>query len=212
MTIPFDTEIVQALHGIAVQFGLLTWVVVLAATYLPYILGVAALVVIFRERPWRKAIWLFLAVGLTAILSRGLITSLLHQFVERARPFVALGFDPLVTVSASERLASFPSGHAAFFFAIAFVLFYSNRRTGWWFVGFSVLNGLARVAAGVHYPSDVLGGIIIALASAYAVHLLIRRFAPKIVVSMKQPPAEPAAPALPEKSEGEPPPGVPAGI
>jgi|WetSurMetagenome_2_1015567.scaffolds.fasta_scaffold286213_1 undecaprenyl-diphosphatase len=170
------------------------WVVTLLAQYLPYAIVIAALAVVLKAAPWQRRLWLLIATALTAILSRGIIASLFHQFIERPRPFVALGFDPLAAVSEASRLASFPSGHMAFLFAIAFVLFYSNRRVGWWFIGLSLVNGIARIVAGVHYPNDVVGGILIALISALAIHSLIRKFAPKEVrpvVEEKAPPIEP---------------------
>jgi undecaprenyl-diphosphatase len=174
----FDILLFQFARGFAGLSSMLDWLFVLLAQHLTYVIVIAALVIIFRSAPWQRRAWVFLATALTVILSRGIIASLFHQFVERPRPFVAFGFDPLVAVSEAERLASFPSGHMAFLFAIAFVLFYSNRKTGWWFVGLSLVVGVARVIAGVHYPSDVIGGILIALISAFVVHTLIKQFAP----------------------------------
>lgn len=179
-----DIFLFQAARGFAGLSSMIDWVYMLLAQYLPYALVVAALIVIFRSAPWRQQVWLFLAATLTIILSRGIIVSLFHQFIERPRPFVAFGFDPLVAVSEAERLASFPSGHAALLFAIAFVLLFSNRRAGWWFFGLSLLNGIARVIAGVHYPSDIVGGIIVALISAFAIHVLVRNYAPKEIRSI----------------------------
>lgn len=190
----FDIFLFQFARGFAGLSGMLDWMFMLLAQHLTYVIVIAALVVIVRQRPWQRRAWVFLATALTVILSRGIIASLFHQFVERPRPFVTFGFDPLVAVSEAERLASFPSGHMAFLFAIAFVLFYSNRKTGWWFVGLSFVVGVARVVAGVHYPSDIIGGILVALLSAFVVHTLIKQFAPTVVrpvVEEKEPPSEP---------------------
>lgn len=56
---------------------------------------------------------------------------------------------------------SFPSGHATIFFALATAIFYYNRIAGSVFYGFAILISLSRVAAGIHYPIDIVVGAMI---------------------------------------------------
>ena len=56
---------------------------------------------------------------------------------------------------------SFPSSHAVNNFAIGTVFARYYPRGKWAFLGWAALVGLSRIAVGVHYPSDVLGGAII---------------------------------------------------
>jgi len=179
---PLDTELFNTLHSLTGQSGLLDWLFVLLASWLPWVIGIAAVIVIVRLRPWRHSVWMVLATGLTLILARGIVTPLLHELILRTRPFEALSFTPLIMVAHGN---SFPSGHATAFFALAFVLFYENRKRGWWFIGFALVNALARVVVGVHYPSDILAGALVALVSAFAIHALIKNFAPKEVRLVK---------------------------
>jgi len=60
---------------------------------------------------------------------------------------------------------SFPSDHTTFIFSIAFTLFlFSNtKKIAKYLIILSFLGGFARVYIGVHYPLDILGGIIISL-------------------------------------------------
>lgn len=63
---------------------------------------------------------------------------------------------------------SFPSGHAARAFLIAFLG--GLLGPGWlvpWLVVWAPLVALARVAMGVHYLSDVVAGAIIGMLAAY---------------------------------------------
>lgn len=171
-----DVALFQFIHSFAEKWSLIDWGGVLVAQYLPYAMGVAALVFLFRMEPWKVRVEAFLATALSLLLSRGLLTEVIRFFYDRPRPFVELGFTPLIAESSS----SFPSGHAAFFFALSAVLFSVNRTWGWWFFALSLLNGIARVYAGVHWPSDILGGAVIGVFSFLAVQKLLKR-APKRV-------------------------------
>jgi undecaprenyl-diphosphatase len=134
------------------------------------VLFAATLAVIFlaargiRWRDWRRA-------AVAAVASAGLalaLAAVLGSLVDRARPFVA---DPgqlhLFVAHAAD--ASFPSDHATASFAIAVAIFLRKPRWGLVAIALATVLSVGRVAAGVHYPSDVLAGA--ALGSAVAVLL-----------------------------------------
>ena len=73
---------------------------------------------------------------------------------------------------------SFPSGHAALFFAMAMVIYFYNKKWGLWFFGAAILMGLSRIIAGVHYPTDILGGAIIGTLTAWAVFYFAKKLQP----------------------------------
>jgi len=75
--------------------------------------------------------------------------------------------------------ASFPSGHAAFFFALSAGVYSFNKKAGIWFFVVSALIGLARVFAGVHYFSDIVGGLAVGLFSFWVISFLISNFVKK---------------------------------
>lgn len=124
---------------------------------------------VFLQRGSRRKVYLFCEGALAVILARGIITSAIHFFYEHPRPFAVLGFTPLIPESGS----SFPSGHMAFFFALALVVWYANKKWGAWFLILSFLMGIARIYAGVHWPLDILGGIAVGVASAVFIHWLL---------------------------------------
>ncbi len=164
----FLFNLIRSFEG---KWSLIDWGGVLTAQYLPYVLVVAALVFLFRMEPWKVRVETFLATALALLISRGFITELLRFVWNRPRPFVALNFMPLITESS----ASFPSGHATFFFALAAALFAVNRKWGWWFFALALLNGFARIYAGVHWPSDVLGGAVVGIGSYFIVDYLMKK-------------------------------------
>ena len=61
---------------------------------------------------------------------------------------------------------SFPSDHAAVAFAIAFGVLAFSRRIGILFLVAATLIGLSRIALGLHYPSDVIAGVLVGWAAA----------------------------------------------
>ncbi len=78
----------------------------------------------------------------------------------RPRPFVALSHVvKLVERAPFEK--SFPSAHATVAFALAFAMFARDRKWGSALLAMAVAVALCRVAAGVHYPSDALGGAFV---------------------------------------------------
>ncbi len=87
---------------------------------------------------------------------------------ERPRPFAS---HPELTHVLGARTTdpSFPSDHAAAAFAIAFTVLVFSRRAGALFLVAATLIGLSRIALGMHYPGDVLAGMLVGLGSSLLV-------------------------------------------
>ena len=146
--------------------------VIFFAEYFPYV--VAALFVGFaftRLGAARTRFFLLSEGVLAAFISRGAVEAI-RFFVHRPRPFIA---DPSIIPLISEASYSFPSGHAAFFFALSTVVYIYDKRWGLWFFVGSLIIGIARVMAGVHYPTDILAGAILGIAVGYGMQWLLVR-------------------------------------
>jgi len=68
---------------------------------------------------------------------------------------------------------SFPSDHAALFAALvcsAWLLGF--KKLGWWFFAMGVTVGITRVIIGVHYPLDILAGIVFGALAAFILQWL----------------------------------------
>ncbi len=141
-------------------------VAVFFAEYLPYLLVLAFLVLAYYEKGWRRKVYLFCEGAFAVVIARGIVTEFFHYFFLEPRPFLYYGIAPLF----NETSPSFPSGHAAWFFALAMTVWYANRRWGWWFFALAIAMGWARVYAGVHWPSDIIGGAAIGILAAAGVH------------------------------------------
>ena len=105
-------------------------------------------------------------------LSDQLSAHVLKPLIARPRPCVALpGVHMLVEI---KRSFSFPSAHAANFFATAAFFNYFYPRYRWWYFGAAFLVALSRVSIGVHYPLDIIAGGLLGVLCAYTVILIWR--------------------------------------
>ena len=148
-----------------------TWIVFFAK-YFPYFLAALFVAFAFSRFGARKTQFFLLAEGaISAFVSRGAV-EIIRLFVHRLRPFIA---DASIIPLSSETSYSFPSGHASFFFTLSTVVYFYNKRWGLWFYAASLLIGLARVMAGVHYPTDILGGAVLGVVVGWCVHRFFRK-------------------------------------
>jgi undecaprenyl-diphosphatase len=101
------------------------------------------------------------------VLSDQLSAHVLKPLIARQRPCVALeGVHLLVGLKTS---FSFPSAHAANFFAVATYFNHFYPRYRWVYFSAAFFVALSRVSVGVHYPLDIIGGGILGACCAYLV-------------------------------------------
>ncbi len=90
-----------------------------------------------------------------------LTVHLFGTFFYRARPFMTHTVTQLVAHAPD---SSFPSEHTTFAFVLLVALAPVLGRTAWFWLALGVVIGIARVFVGVHYPTDILGGMVIGAA------------------------------------------------
>ncbi|WP_370413993.1 phosphatase PAP2 family protein [Streptomyces fradiae] len=104
-------------------------------------------------------LWAPLAAGIAL-----LVNIPIRGFVERPRPFKDhQGLEVLVPGKTD---FSFVSDHATLTMALAVGVFIAHRRFGLLAIGLALAEGFCRVYMGVHYPTDVLGGLALGTAVA----------------------------------------------
>ncbi len=174
-----DAGLVQLLNHAASQHSLAANAVSLFGSTLAYV-AVAAMAVVlivpqvFAGRARSHTVRLVIAVALSAgLFSRFVAKEAIVAFYIRARPFdVVNNVTPLLS---HDSVASFPSGHALFFFSAATVLFMFNRRWGLMLYLVAILMGVSRVAGAIHWPTDVAGGALLGMAIGWLAVMTVRR-------------------------------------
>lgn len=176
-----DVSVFQWLNSWAGINPLWDYLIVFRAAYLWYIVMAAAalfVVVTFfpRFREYRRHNFeLFLFAFISAFTARFVIAEIIRLLYFRPRPYMALENVQVLQHQLFGNMAtsgSFPSGHASLAFAVAATIYFYYPKTSILFFLAAISIGIGRVAAGVHWPSDILGGAVIGVLTAWFVRWL----------------------------------------
>ncbi|MGW2821197.1 phosphatase PAP2 family protein [Streptomyces sp. NPDC001443] len=134
-----------------------------------------------------------LAVPVVAVLAYG-VDSVLKLLVRETRPCLTLHVRTLETCPAPGDW-SFPSNHTVIAAACAVALLSVSRRLGAVAVVAALAMGVSRVWVGVHYPHDVVAGILVGGLVAQGLMTLVRRRADTLARLLTATPLRPLLPA-----------------
>jgi len=112
------------------------------------------------------------AAAWSAILAL-ILTSLIAFFVQRVRPF--LGHADIHLLIPPPFNTSFPSGHTATSIALALSFLRVSRTAGFVSLVIAGFVMFGRLAVGVHFPTDILGGICVGALSCVIVDRIHRQ-------------------------------------
>ncbi len=173
---PIDVKIFYFFNNLVEQSRIFDVLVVFLAGYFQYFLiAIFLLLLFFSGYAKPEKLRLFWVTVISVIVARLGVVELIRFFYHRPRPFVTYQVHQLI----SENDWSFPSGHSAFFFAMAMAIYLYNKKWGVWFFTAAILINISRIFAGVHYPSDILGGAVVGIAVGYLVVYFAKKWIPK---------------------------------
>lgn len=138
------------------------------AEYMVFFLALSVLFIWFSRNTDNRIMILCASIAFICAFTIGKVSGVFHS---NYQPFVEL--TDVNKLIHKEKDNSFPSDHTILFFSycISFWLF----KRGWsilW-VLLAVLVGVSRIWVGVHYPFDILAGILISLATATFIYLTL---------------------------------------
>lgn len=152
-----DLQIFSLINNLAAKFPILDRVGVFFAQSGIFLL-IAGVFILVLKKGKQALIYLILALALTLLADK-----ILNFVFPTPRPFI---IDESVNLLISPPSnPSFPSTHTAAATAFAAIIFYFSKILGVVAVIFAIFVGISRIFVGVHYPSDVLAGIILGLAA-----------------------------------------------
>ncbi|MBQ7784015.1 MAG: phosphatase PAP2 family protein [Oscillospiraceae bacterium] len=136
-------------------------------------------------------IWIVIALAFTVskkyrrlgvVMIIGLLVSLvtgnllLKNLIARPRPFIVNEAAVLIIPPPSDY--SFPSGHTFSSFISAVILSMHSKKFAAAAIPLAVVMGFSRLYLYVHFPTDVLAGMLLGIALGIAVFRLCRKYLP----------------------------------
>lgn len=117
------------------------------------------------------------AVAAAVVIDVIIVNVILKYTVNRPRPWTE--WEEIVefyrSVGARQPTdSSFPSGHAAVCMAAAVVALFRFKWKGLIALAVALLVAVSRIYLCLHYPSDVLGGVLIGAACGVAGHFIVK--------------------------------------
>ena len=135
----------------------MAYLIYFCAVILPWVMGLGLCSYLIFAKNKLTALRLILLAFFGALVAWFLANLWKYNFPS-PRPFeVYANLKPLF---ATGRGDAFPSGHATFMGALAVSVFLQNRRLGLVFIAGAIVIAITRVLAYVHWPIDMIVGLI----------------------------------------------------
>lgn len=171
-----DTDALLAVNGLHDMFQDAFWWMVSAKWSSALLL--LALVWILLHQNRRHALLMLVMLAFTVLVADQVSSGLIKHLVERLRPTHDPSLDNMVHVINGYRggMYGFVSSHAANFFAVATLLSFvmRHRLVTCSLFTWALLQCYSRVYLGVHYPGDIMGGIVVGVLVGWLLWCLMR--------------------------------------
>ncbi|UNJ81272.1 phosphatase PAP2 family protein [Metabacillus dongyingensis] len=167
-----DYEWFKLINSKVQQYPLLDNIMIFFAEYVQYAFVLLILMLWLLNKSNFRVIAFQAMFSFTLAYS---INRIIELFIYRERPFISHEIIQLVEHSAN---SSFPSDHATSAIAIAVTLWLSSHHFKYtWFI-LAVVIAFSRIWVGVHYPLDVVAGILNGVIIALFTHYLLFKVKP----------------------------------
>lgn len=167
-----NLKLFKAINGLAYKSPLLDRIMIIFSTYVPIVFMIALAGVYFYGVYKKEKLIRYAAVDTFIITVINLLLAyIIGIFYYVPRPFVSNKVNLLVPHKVD---ASFPSDHAIGTMSIALGINNYEKVLGRILIILSCFVGISRVYVGDHYPTDVIGGYLIALLTNYLYGVVLR--------------------------------------
>lgn len=171
-----DTNALLAVNGLNDAFQDAMWFLV--TNKLASLLIVLGLFWVLLHKNRRHALLVIAMLVLVILVADQLSSGLIKHLVERLRPTREPAISDLIHTVNGYRGGTygFVSSHAANSFAAITLISLIMRQRLVWFplLIWALMQCYSRVYLGVHYPGDILGGIVVGMIAGWLVWLLMQ--------------------------------------
>ncbi|WP_258110596.1 undecaprenyl-diphosphatase [Alicyclobacillus sp. SP_1] len=163
----FDVVLYHFVNNLSGHVAILDAIMIVLAKDAPFLYAALFIVAWFtlprEDSKIRHGLIVSVLAGILALVVNVVISHIWF----RPRPFAVLPNGTFHQLIAHSNDASFPSDHASGSFAFAFGVY---RRGPIWirrsFMALAILVAIARVYVGLHWPTDVVAGVVVGLFSS----------------------------------------------
>ena len=138
-----------------------------------------ALILLLNKKYRKTGILAFVSLAICSLT----VNIILKPLIQRPRPFTEIA--DIIMLIKTPKDYSFPSGHTAASFVMVCVFFRHIKK---YFIPVfvtGILIAFSRMYLSVHYPSDILAGLIIGIFSVLAGEKAVNRFTQKRLTDKK---------------------------
>lgn len=129
---------------------------------------IIAVILLFTKKYRRAGIVMLLAMGTGYLIT----DHALKPLIARPRPFIQRDIAMLISPPSGY---SFPSGHTATSFCAALCLTFANKKFALPAYVVAVLIAFSRMYLYCHFPTDVLGGIVMGTVYALVANVIAKK-------------------------------------
>lgn len=154
-----NERIFDAINQWAGQYHWLDTFAIVLTNNVQWVFLAILLILWFTNEENKRTVMLSAITGCLALC----ISQVISFVYFHPRPFMEHAVHQLVSHAAE---SSFPSDHATGAFALAFPVLARNKKWGFVMMGLAIATGVSRIFVGVHYPFDIVGGMIVGFLSS----------------------------------------------
>lgn len=179
----YDTQLLLFLNGLHNSFfdGFM-YTFTQIYVWIPFYLSV--IYVILKSQK-KEGLWIILSLILCIVIADQISSGIIKNAVQRLRPSRDPALEGLIhTVNAYVGgKFGFTSSHAAntFSFALLSASYFRNKNFSIVVISWSLINCYSRMYLGVHYPLDIVGGLLVGFLTVLVIYTLMNKFKPALI-------------------------------
>ncbi|MCE5330717.1 MAG: phosphatase PAP2 family protein [Bacteroidales bacterium] len=176
-----DTELLLFVNGLHNSFfDELMYTFSQIFVWIPFYVSVLYLIIISHKK--KDAIWVILSLVLCIVIADQVASGIIKEAVQRLRPSRNPALEGMIHIvnGYTGGKYGFVSSHAANSFGFALLsslVFKQKTYTAFVFIWAAIVS-YSRIYLGVHYPFDILGGMVVGVMAALIVYFALKKLQP----------------------------------